>query len=90
LLRRYGWIVKLTPERQLKLETLFRRHGPIIVVGARFLVVLRQLNGLVAGAVAMPWPRFLLANIAGAAVWAALWSFGPYFFGDLFSSIRPS
>ena len=84
LLQRYGAYVKLTPERLARLEALFRRRGPIIVVVARFVVLLRQLNGLVAGSMAMPWPRFLLANLFGAALWAGAWSFGPYFLGSLF------
>ncbi|UXN66513.1 DedA family protein (plasmid) [Phyllobacterium sp. A18/5-2] len=87
LLLRYGWLVKLTAERQAKLEQLFRRRGPVIVAGARFVVVLRQLNGLVAGSVGMPWRSFLLANVLGAALWAALWSFGPYFLGDLVKAV---
>lgn len=84
LLHRYGGYVGLTPERLAYVEDMFRRHGPLIVVGARFVVILRQFNGLVAGSVAMPWSHFLLANICGAALWAGVWSFGPYFLGDLF------
>ena len=80
LLLRYGWLVKLTPERLQKLEELFRRRGPIIVVGARFVVVLRQLNGLLAGSMGMSFPRFAFANMLGAALWAVVWCFGPYFF----------
>ena len=87
LLRRYGWLVKLTPERLEQLEELFRRRGPFIVFGARFVVVLRQLNGLVAGSVGMPWHSFFLANLLGAALWAAVWSFGPYYFGGLFHTL---
>ena len=55
-----------------------------MVLTARFVVVLRQLNGLVAGSIGMPWPHFVVANIAGAALWAGLWTFGPYYFTDLF------
>ncbi|MGH6859345.1 MAG: DedA family protein [Phyllobacterium sp.] len=88
LLQRHGWLIKLNPQRLEKLEDLFRRRGPIIVFAARFVVILRQLNGLVAGTVAMPWPKFLVANIAGAAVWAAVWIFGPYFFHGLFEAFR--
>ncbi|KAA0695553.1 DedA family protein [Neorhizobium sp. P12A] len=84
LLQRYGPLVKLTPERLEKLQDLFKRRGPIIVVGARFVVILRQLNGLVAGSAAMPWRYFAMANIAGAAIWAGVWSFGTYYLGDFF------
>ena len=47
LLQRYGWLVRLTPARLTELETLFRRRGTLIVFAARFIVLLRQLNGLV-------------------------------------------
>jgi membrane protein DedA with SNARE-associated domain len=87
LLQRYGWLVKLTPQRLAELEQLFRRRGAFIVFGARFVVVLRQLNGLVAGSVGMPWHKFLAANVLGAGLWSAVWSFGPYFFGDLFHTM---
>ena len=84
LLQRYGWVVKLTPARLARLESLFRRKGSIIVVGARFVVLLRQLNGLVAGSVAMPWRRFVAANVLGAALWTATWTLAPYFLGQYF------
>jgi membrane protein DedA with SNARE-associated domain len=82
LLERYGWLVRLTPERLHKFEEIFRVRGPIIVVTARFFILLRQLNGLIAGSMGMPWTRFLPANILGAFLWTAVWGLGPYFFGD--------
>ncbi|SFJ48771.1 MULTISPECIES: DedA family protein [unclassified Phyllobacterium] len=88
LLRRYGWIVRLTPERQRSLEELFEKRGPIIVFGARFVVILRQLNGLVAGSVGMHFGRFLIANALGGLLWASVWTFGPYFLGDAFMQWR--
>jgi len=72
LLRR-GSRIGITAERFAKVERLLERQGWIIVAGARFVVLLRQLNGLVAGAAGMSWHRFLLANVAGAIVWVALW-----------------
>jgi membrane protein DedA with SNARE-associated domain len=84
LLQRHGWVVRLTPERLSNLEDLFRRKGAIIVVGARFVVLLRQLNGLIAGSVAMPWRSFIAANIFGAGLWSAVWCFGPYYLGEAF------
>ncbi|WP_018185472.1 DedA family protein [Kaistia granuli] len=84
LLLRFGHYIKLTPERLTRIETMFRVHGAWIVMGARFVNVLRQLNGLVAGAVAMPWPRFLVANTIGAAAWVLVWGVGPYLAVDWF------
>jgi membrane protein DedA with SNARE-associated domain len=60
-------------------EELFRRRGAAIVITARFVVVLRQLNGIVAGTVKMPWPKFLLANAAGGLLWTLAWGLGAYF-----------
>jgi membrane protein DedA with SNARE-associated domain len=88
LLQRYGWLVRLTPERLSDLEELFGKRGAIIVVGARFVVLLRQLNGLVAGSVAMPWRSFVAANVLGAALWSAVWCFGPYYLGEAFNLHR--
>jgi membrane protein DedA with SNARE-associated domain len=84
LLRRYGHLVKLTPERLNSLEELFRRRGAWIVASARFVVVLRQLNGLIAGSVRMPLHSFLAANAIGGAAWTACWTLGPYYLGSLF------
>jgi membrane protein DedA with SNARE-associated domain len=84
LLQRFGWVVRLTPERLETLEALFRKRGAVIVFGARFVVLLRQLNGIVAGSVAMPWHKFALANAAGAAAWTAVWTLGPTLFAGLF------
>ena len=78
LLLRYGRYIKLTPERLTGLERMFRRNGLWIVMGARFVAILRQLNGLIAGSVAMPWPSFLLANAVGAAAWVLVWGLGAY------------
>lgn len=55
-------------------EALVRRHGPLIVVIARFIVLLRQMNGLVAGTSAMPWRHFLAANVLGALLWVGTWT----------------
>jgi membrane protein DedA with SNARE-associated domain len=82
LLLRYGHYIKLTPERLAKLQDVFRRKGMWIVMGARFVTILRQLNGLIAGSVAMPWLRFLLANTIGAAAWVLVWGLGAYWASD--------
>lgn len=78
LLTRFGPHFKLTPERLGKLEDLFRRRGIYIVMTARFVVLLRQLNGIIAGSVRMPWQHFLPANIVGAMLWTLTWGVGPY------------
>jgi membrane protein DedA with SNARE-associated domain len=70
---RYGKYVLLTEHRLDRAEAIFRRHGGKIVVIARFIEGLRQLNGIIAGISEMPWRRFLPFNAVGAALWVALW-----------------
>lgn len=84
LLDRFGPRLGLTPERRAKFEAQVRTRGVYIVATARFVVILRQLNGVIAGSVRMPYHSFLAANVVGAAAWTAVWGLGPYFFGDLF------
>lgn len=78
---RHGARFGLTDAAFDKAEAVARRWGPMMVVVARFVVVLRQLNGLVAGTTGMPWPRFLLANMVGAGLWVAAWTTLAYRFG---------
>jgi membrane protein DedA with SNARE-associated domain len=85
LLLRFGPRLGLTPARLAAVEKQFQRKGVYIVATARFVVVLRQLNGYIAGSVAMPWRKFLLANLAGATAWTLAWTLGPYFFAGLFT-----
>ena len=84
VLERFGPYIKLTPERLTEIEGNFHRHGIWLVMFARFLPLLRQLNGVVAGSLAMPWHLFLAANAVGAVLWTSLYVLGPYFFGHLF------
>lgn len=78
---RYGARVGITDAAFAKAEDVLHRHGPVIVVVARFVVLLRQLNGLVAGTTRMPWTHFLIANATGAALWVGLWTVLAYKFG---------
>jgi len=89
LILRHGARVGITEPRLAKVEGVFRRYGGEIVMVARFFVGLRQLNGLIAGTVAMPWPRFLLYNALGAALWTGVWGLGAYVLGHHMSAILP-
>ena len=52
-----------------------------MVVFARFVVLLRQLNGIVAGTTGMHWATFGIANAIGAALWVGVWTTLAYRFG---------
>jgi membrane protein DedA with SNARE-associated domain len=74
LVHRWGRYVLLTPERFERAERFFVRRGAIVVTVARFIEGLRQTNGIIAGTIGMPWPRFLVFNALGAVLWVAVWT----------------
>jgi membrane protein DedA with SNARE-associated domain len=52
-------------------DRFFERWGVLAVFFGRFVALLRILAGPLAGIHGMHWPRFLVANAAGGAVWVA-------------------
>ncbi len=88
LLRRFGPRIGLTAERLDTVEDRFAKGGMWIVVVARFIPLMRQVNGLLAGSLAMPFHRFLMAQATGAVLWTSVYCLGPYFFAELFRHIR--
>lgn len=49
----------------------FEKHGPITILLARFVPIVRTLAPIVAGAARMKYPVFAVYNIVGAIVWGA-------------------
>jgi membrane protein DedA with SNARE-associated domain len=60
-------------------QNIFLRNAAWAVFIARFIVVLRELAGLLAGVFRFPFSRFLLSNVAGAVVWSVSMSCLGYF-----------
>lgn len=79
---RWGGRIGLTADRMQLGEYLFKRHGPKVVFFGRFTAFLRTIVALLAGAVRMPWPHFLLWNALGGIAWTCLYGFGAYALGD--------
>ena len=61
---------RFTPDHLAYLRHLMDRYGVPVVAAGRFLPLLRMLAGPTAGALRMPYPRFLAANASGALVWS--------------------
>jgi membrane protein DedA with SNARE-associated domain len=81
---RYGSRIGITLERLEKVEQFFARYGDIVIVFARFVVILRQFNGIVAGSLKMRWPHFFVYNAIGAALWVGFWGGLTYWLGRRF------
>jgi membrane protein DedA with SNARE-associated domain len=60
----------LGPAQLARAEQSFARHGVWAVFFGRFVALLRILAGPLAGALHVPYRRFLVANAAGGLVWA--------------------
>ena len=81
LLRRYARRLHID-ERDLRLgRYLFQRYGGRVVLVARFVAFLREVDSLLAGINRMEWKRFLACSGAGAAAWSATFGFGAYALG---------
>jgi membrane protein DedA with SNARE-associated domain len=81
LVLRFGKYIFLSDQRFRKLERLFEHYGQEIVLAARFISGLRQLNGVIAGTFNMHWKKFVLYNAVGAALWVAAWGSLAYILG---------
>ncbi len=87
LVLRYGPRVGIKHEHIERVEGFFERHGGAVVLFARFVVVLRQLNGIVAGTMGMNWWRFVVYNALGAALWVGFWGGLAYWLGRRFKEV---
>ena len=70
LLLRVGRWLRQSPEQMETLRLQFLTHAGKSVLLGRFVAVLRVLAGPMAGAVGMPYGRFLVFNCTGALLWA--------------------
>ena len=80
-IERYGQKLFISSERLDMMQKFVSRHGQVAVFLARFIPGLRFLAGPLTGIAGMPFPRFFLANIAGAAVYVPLIVAFGYAFG---------
>ncbi|MGB8326817.1 MAG: DedA family protein [Steroidobacteraceae bacterium] len=64
-------------------EAYFTRYGGATVFISRFVPIVRTFAPFVAGVGRMPWARFQLYNLAGAAAWVLAFVGGGYFFGNI-------
>lgn len=81
LILRFSKYVRVSEKQVHHMEAKFDQYGGWFVTFARFIEVLRQVNGIVAGAADMPFRRFLLFNSTGAILWVGVWGLGTYRLG---------
>lgn len=87
LLLNHGHRVGLHDDRIRLGQYLFDQHGGKIVFFGRFIAFLRIFAAFLAGANRYGWPQFLAFNAAGGVIWAMIFGYGGYAFGDAFENI---
>lgn len=87
LVLRYGKYVFVREHHLDRAERVVDRFGGIVVVIARFIVGLRELNGIIAGVTGMRLAVFTLFNAIGAVAWVATWVSLGYLAGDHIEAI---
>jgi membrane protein DedA with SNARE-associated domain len=87
LLERYRYIFHVDDAAVERGEKLFERYGALTILFARFVFGLRVIAGPMAGVLRMPWKRFAVFNLVGAALWVTVISFAGYSFGRHWRSL---
>ena len=70
------------PRATDRIRRLIERRGGLVIVAGRFAGAVRPLVPPVAGSAGMPAGRFLVADVAGAGLWAAACCLAGYAFGS--------
>jgi membrane protein DedA with SNARE-associated domain len=82
LLERYRNIFRISDAVLARGERLFGRYGAVTILFSRFVFGMRVIAGPLAGVLRMPWRKFAVFNLVGAAVWVSAISLAGYFFGS--------
>ena len=76
---------KKSRERLEWARRVIHRHGPVMVVAARFVPGGRTALTFASGTVGWPWRPFIAADVTGAVLWATYMAMLGYMFGQTFT-----
>jgi membrane-associated protein len=65
-------------------ERAIQRRGMLVIVAGRFIPGGRTVTTLAAGTLQMPWPKFIVADVVAATMWAVYVSMLGYLGGAAF------
>jgi len=85
LLLKLGKIFRFREEQLFDLKEQFSQNAAKAVFFGRFIALLRIFAGPLAGIAEMPFWKFSLCNLAGAATWASVMVSLSYFLGQVIS-----
>ncbi|MBP0015471.1 MAG: DedA family protein [Roseofilum sp. SBFL] len=85
LLLKVGKFFRVAEHQLENAKSKFQQNAARAVFLGRFIALLRIFAGPIAGIVEMPYPKFLLCNVAGATLWASVMVSLAFFVGHLIS-----
>jgi membrane protein DedA with SNARE-associated domain len=83
LLERAGRLFRISEAQLIEVKREFGENAGRAVFFGRFVAFLRILASPMAGIVEMPFPQFMLFNLAGATVWASVMVTLSFFLGRI-------
>ncbi len=73
----------INKEYLLKAQDFYERKGPIVIVLARFIPIIRTFAPFVAGVSKMNFRKFIFYNIVGGGLWVLSMTLAGFFFGSI-------
>ncbi|EEA00826.1 DedA [Burkholderia sp. H160] len=77
--KRSGWIDKISA----RTRALYARHGAALLLYSPFIAIVRAVAPALAGAMKMPFRRFVRFATGGAVIWICSLAGPGYFFGNV-------
>ena len=82
-IEKYGYILKITPERWMSMQRKFDRNDEKVLILGYFLPGLRQLSPYISGTRGLPLPKFYSLAFVGSLLWTTIYMTIGYYFGNV-------